>query len=190
MRNLSRVSLAALAVVAMLTGCVRSEPIHPPRSTSTPTPSAEPLFASDAEALAAATAAYAAYLKVSDEILMQGGIHPERIDAVTTKSWADIQAVSFREEHQKGWVSSGGSRYDGMTLQTYDSDATVGSVAVAVYVCVDVSAVDVRDRNGVSVVSSDRPDRAPMEVSFERRNEESQDLLVSEEAPWSGLGTC
>ncbi len=68
MRAPTSIALVALAVL-LLSGCL------PPQTTVTPTPeaTAAPVFASDEEALAAATAAYAAYLAMSDQIFAEGG---------------------------------------------------------------------------------------------------------------------
>ena len=60
-----------LALAACSTG---GTPLPP-----APSPSVTPVFASDEEALAAAKDAYTAYLKVSDQILVDGGANPDRI---------------------------------------------------------------------------------------------------------------
>ncbi|MDQ1582169.1 MAG: hypothetical protein QOF36_223, partial [Microbacteriaceae bacterium] len=73
MRIVSRGILATLAgaglIVITLAGCATS-------ASPMPTPSAvhSPLFASDEEALKAATDAYAAYLAMSDTIAQEGGV--------------------------------------------------------------------------------------------------------------------
>ncbi|HAM26286.1 MAG TPA: hypothetical protein DCP11_06130, partial [Microbacteriaceae bacterium] len=170
----------------ILAGCTKTEPIVTPA----PTPSSTPLFASDADALEAATGAYAAYLKVSDQILMDGGVNPERIASVATKSWAAIQMASFAKERDRGWRSTGGSTFDGLTLQQQETTSRMRVPVITAYVCVDVSAVDVFGRDGVSVVSEDRPDRSPVEVSFELAESTSKTLLVADESSWSGPGVC
>ncbi|MCU1637074.1 MAG: hypothetical protein JWQ68_2313, partial [Cryobacterium sp.] len=59
------------------------------------TSSEPPVFATDEDALAAATEAYAAYLSMSDRILMDGGAQPERIREVATKPLADLEIAGF-----------------------------------------------------------------------------------------------
>ncbi|HWU47090.1 MAG TPA: hypothetical protein VN133_10080, partial [Humibacter sp.] len=54
--------LGALLLGGVLAGCTPSAP----KPTHSPTASRTPMFASDEEALKAATDAYAAYLKMSD----------------------------------------------------------------------------------------------------------------------------
>ncbi|HEX3679638.1 MAG TPA: hypothetical protein VHU90_07950, partial [Galbitalea sp.] len=60
--------LVAVTAMLVLAGCVQP----PPPVIPTSGPSAAPVFASDAAALAAAKKAYLAYLAVSDQILIDG----------------------------------------------------------------------------------------------------------------------
>jgi hypothetical protein len=175
----------ALALALALSGCVSADPAVTPQ----PQVSAKPLFASDAEALKAAEEAYAAYLKVSDQILADGGANPERILTVATKGWSEIQTVGFEDAKAKGWKSSGQTSFDGATLQANNSLAPRGQATVSIYLCVDVSAVSVADSFGMSVVSDIRPSRAPFEISFDSDDRESR-LLVAREDPWSGDDIC
>src|SRR3954462_13593979 len=70
--------LATAALLLALAGCVPTDS-HP---TSWPHPSATPVFASDAEALAAAEKAYAAYEAAVDRSLQS--ISVDGLDAVAT----------------------------------------------------------------------------------------------------------
>ncbi|HEY8912907.1 hypothetical protein [Lacisediminihabitans sp.] len=178
-----------VAVVAMLTGCVRAEPIPTPPPTSAPTPTATPLFASDAEALAAATAAYAAYVAMSDKILMQGGVDPGRIEEVTTNNQLTVELNGYRAAAERGLHSSGGTTFDQVALERYDTTSPDGRRVVALYLCEDVSKVDVVDANGISVVTSTRPNRVKYEVQFDESPRDSGALRVSQKAPWRG-GQC
>ena len=85
---IARVSAAALAVALVLVGCV---PTTTPASPA-PRPSATPVFATEAEALAAATEAYAAYVRVSDQILADGNTYTlsSTYDATQT---SDLHAI-------------------------------------------------------------------------------------------------
>ena len=80
MRIFPRVTFAALAAVLLLSGCVPTSPTVTPG----PLPSSTPIFATEDDALAAATAAYAAYVKISDQIFMEGGANPDRLKSVAT----------------------------------------------------------------------------------------------------------
>lgn len=171
----------AVALVLTMTGC--GEP--PPHVTPTPTPSAAPVFASDEEALAAAEESYAAYLAVSDEIFAEGGADSNRLAAVASGDFLEQSLAGFETVARNGWRSTGLSTFDSFELQSYDPSTRTD--AVKVYVCDDVSAIDVLDADGVSVVSPDRPDRTLFEVSFDLNL--SDTLLVSGQEVW-GSGKC
>ncbi|MBN9149914.1 MAG: hypothetical protein J0H56_00650 [Micrococcales bacterium] len=178
---------AGLAVVLLLAGCVPPDPIITPE----PGPGATPVFASDEEALAAATDAFAVYLKVSDQILAEGGVNPERLLAVATKEWFDAQSTGFEEARAKKLHSVGKTAFDKVSLQQYDSSAIDGVGIVRVYLCVDLTGLDVVDANGHSVVTDTRPDRSPFEVTFDLASEPASDeLLVANEEPWGGRDFC
>ena len=72
--------LAMLLAAFMLSGCA-STPVPTPTSA---TPTVAPVFATEEEALAAATEAYAAYQELIDRIFSEGGKAPSRIAAVVT----------------------------------------------------------------------------------------------------------
>jgi hypothetical protein len=188
MRVVRRVGAAAVAVAfaALLGGC--SPQVQPPPPK--PSPSSSPVFASDEEALAAATKAYAAYLKVSDQILMDSGADPDRIEEVSTSTWANAQMKGFRSATERKWRSTGGTTFDSVSLQRYDSRSTDGIGIIRVYLCLDVSTVDVLDSNGNSVVSDSRPDRSALEVWFDQGQSDKHRLLVAGEEPWTGTSQC
>jgi hypothetical protein len=174
----------ATAVMLALAGCVPSDS----PATSAPSASPTPVFASDAEALAAAEAAYAAYLKVSDQIFIDSGKYPERLHSVATKSVYRDEAKAFRSAQEKGWRSTGGSIADNFSLESYQP-GDPGHI-VTVYLCSDVSNVDVLDPSGKSVVSPNRPSRTPFEVSFEYRPSAAGRLVVGDSTVWVGEGVC
>src|SRR5690606_24012229 len=97
MRSALALAAATVTVAVLLSGCVQQGPeVTPP-----PEPSTTPIFASDEEALAAATEAYEAYLAMSDLIAQEGGVNPERIESVAVrKALADaLEGFSvFREQ--------------------------------------------------------------------------------------------
>jgi hypothetical protein len=175
----------AVAVLAMC-GCVAPEPVAVP----TPDASATPLFASDEEALAAATEAYARYVAVSDQILIDGGLKPERLLEVATQAVFEKQSEGYQIAFERGWRSTGGTVVDSVTLQDFASNAVEGTDIVTVYACIDVSKVDVVDASGASVVSDSRPDRSPYEASFDAVNGTSTKLVLSGEKIWTGENFC
>jgi hypothetical protein len=183
-RRLVALSAAALMTVAALGACTQPSP-EPSRSTA-PTVKHTPAFASDADALKAATDAYAAYLKMSDTIFSQGGINPERIGPFVSKAMETRESSGYREFEKRGWKSTGTSTFDNVKVQQIDS---VDRVPITLYLCLDVSGVDVVDADGQSVVSEERPDRSPVVAVFDLR-EGSRQLVVDSVDPWSGDAVC
>lgn len=182
-----RKALVAAAVsfvaIAALAGCVGHDPVV----TLPPSPTTTPVFASDEEALAAAEAAYGEYLRVSDEILIDGGANPERLKPFVTDAFYEDELVGFRQAIEKGWHSTGGTKVVNWTLQSF-SPSDLRSVVI--YLCSDVSAVDVLDSNGVSVVSANRPTQTAFEVGFVSGHKTTAALLVADKTVWDGGGVC
>ncbi|MGO4104892.1 hypothetical protein AB4Y63_13135 [Leifsonia sp. YAF41] len=182
----ARAGLLLVAAALVLSGCASAPDPVPSESRS----AAEPVFASDEEALAAATEAYAAYLQMSDQILMDGGFDPDRIRPLVSRPMAESEIRGFKEISDKGYRSSGGSEFENLTLQSREEADGESSGRIVVYLCSDVSAVDVWDSNGVSVISASRPDRTPFEVVFTSNTSDPQHLIVSSSDVWEGNGVC
>jgi len=175
------------AVVALtLVACVPDdEPVRPD-----PSPTAEPIFASDEEALAAAEEAYAAYLAVSDQILQDGGLEPDRLLHVATEKLYADAIGGFDKFASNGWRAVGSTAFDSLQLQSYDASAPPGEPLVVIYACVDLSGIDVIDSSGVSVVSATRVSRSPYQVALTLVDVDDPDLLVAGDEPWDGGDYC
>jgi len=175
-----RLLLAAGAVVFLIamTGCDGPSP----HVTVAPTPSATAVFASDEEALAAAEASYAAYLAIADEVFADGGADAERLREVATGDLLETELKGFKDVTEKGWRSTGGSTFDSMVLQRYDPHARPQEITV--YLCDDISAVDVVGPDGTSVVSPTRPSRTLFQATFEY-DATNDRLLISDHEVWS-----
>jgi len=175
--------VVAVALLLALAGCVPTS-THP---TASPHPSATPVFASDAEALAAAEKAYAAYLKVSDQ-LAQGGwkdvdsLVPYARGAALSNDLKTAKELSSKSLRQVGTTS-----FDSARLESLE-DHGDGTAVVTVYLCLDVSEVDVLGPSGASVVPSSRQSRVPLEVDID--NLRSSRFKVSRSDAWSGTDFC
>ena len=178
--------LIVLAATLALVGCVPDDdPI-----VLDPDPSVSPIFESDEEALAAAEAAYAEYLEISDQVLNDGGKNPERLLAVVSEELYQQAAEGFESMESGGLHGVGLTRYDSAVLQSYFADALPGEQIIAIYVCVDLSGLDVVDANGTSVVSPARIERSPYVVGFASVDFDDPSLLVSSDEPWDGEDFC
>jgi hypothetical protein len=172
--------IALAAVALLLTGCVQAGPAAKP-----PTPSSTPLFATEADALKAATEAYAAYLKVSDQITADGGADPERIAPYVTATQLKRDLKTYSTYEARGYFSRGTSKFDTAVVENY-SDA--GDVAV--YLCSDFSEIRLVNADGQDITSPDLAARTPMEISFTAGASKKQDLLMSRSEQWSGTDFC
>lgn len=171
------VAAGAAVLLVVLSGCDGP----PPHVTPVPTPSVTPVFASDEEALAAAEESYAAYLAVSDQIFAEGGVDADRLRTVATGTFLEASLQGFQEVQASGWHSTGVSKSDSYQLQKVEPAGLL-----SVYLCTDVSDIDVLDSTGQSVVSPDRPNRTLFEVTFEVADTH---LLVASREVW-GNGQC
>ena len=168
---------AVLLVAVALAGCSTPQPT--PAVTKKTVPS--PMFASDAEALAAATKAYAAYLKVSDEIFHEGGADPARIKPyVTAMAYVQTRS-SFKVLRDRGWHTVGESAFSGMEIERFNSES------VSAFLCSDVTNVRVIDDSGADVTPESRAEVLPIEVTFRI---DGGSLRLNTSDSWSGSNFC
>jgi len=177
------VGAVTLLGVLLLTGCGGGDPIP----TLPPTPSATPIFASEEEALAAAEEAYAAYLSGWDLVASEGGVEPERLSEWAVGDFYQEELEGFETFRDNNWRAVGQSRLHSAKLQYLDVTGQ-DAFPLAAYVCVDVSALDVVDASGNSVVSPSRPDLQAFEVFFEISSD--QVLVPSVRDPWQSEPIC
>ena len=178
---MGKVVTAAGAVTVLLltlSGCTESPPLVPP----VPAPSDTPVFASDEEALAAAEAAYAKYLEVSDAITADGGGGGERLSGLVTVEQLTAALDRFEKFQATGNRTQGSTGFDSASLQRWD-DFDLG-----IYLCLDVSGVRVLDLGGVDVTPADRPNRIPLEIAFQLDNDGG--LVLASSDVWGDGDYC
>ena len=185
--------LAALALGFLLavSGCSSENPSYAPA----PPPgndgfAAEPLFASDEEALEAAAAAYRAYYAVVDQILNDGGANPERLNSLVAPNILEIERVGYASFSEQGYRGSGSTSVDTVVLQQYNVMARPAQVLITIYACVDVSKTDAVGAKGTSVVVPNRQTRHAYEASFSTQPNGAMPLILSEENQWTGNDFC
>lgn len=180
-RRLALAVLPLVLLVAPLAACTESARIPPPEPSAT----VEPLFASDEEALAAATEAYEEYLAVLDVALQQ----PANVDASFTEV-AVGPALDEAVESMSTFVDQG-LRIVGMrevtAAQFQQSIVSDDQVALQIYVCESVANVDILNSDGVSLVQPERPDLTAFEVTLVA---DEQQILVEQRIVWEGGGVC
>lgn len=174
-------AMALLATLA-LAGCAPPAPQAP-----SPTATDAPVFASDAEALAAATEAYAAYLALSDQISREGGANSHRMAALVSKDVLAEELTGFDQFQSAGAHSVGTTKFSVAKLQSAEY-ATSRRTVISLYICEDVSGVNVLDETGASLVSAARNPITPFEVRFEMSRLST--LVLTERSVWAGVTFC
>lgn len=186
MRRCERGGAAAIPVAALLAGLLLiagcTPTPAPTKSSAAPSPSATPLFRTDAEALAAAKDAYQRFIDVSDEISHEGGTNPERLETVAQDPLLSLDLQGFAQMRSDGSHTVGNTRLAGITLQAVNS----GSVVHA-YICIDLSDVGVVDRSGTTSYNNTSTTRQTFVVILSPKG---SNLLPSEREPWGGTEPC
>jgi hypothetical protein len=180
-RRLLLVALSLTLLTASLAACAGSTRIPSP-----PPPAAEaPLFATDEEAFEAATVAYEKYLAVLDQWL-QGLDGP--IEELSNYSTGDALAEaeeSVRIFIEEGLRITGPRALSNVVLQRFEAEK--GGAEVALYVCEDVTRVDLLGPDGLSQVELDRPSTTPFQVVVIFNSEGAR---VQQREIWGGEGVC
>lgn len=183
--TLKVLGLAVTVALALgLAGCSQPDPHVIPQSE----PSVKPVFASDADALAAAKAAYLAYLKVSGEVIDDGGVDPKRVLSVVTQSEYRVEAAEFRQFRANHWHGTGQIEVSSISLQGYFPAHDKGIVSA--YLCLDLSQADVVNSDGYSVVSQSRPSAQAIQAEFDLVRSTPAKLKLATNEPWAGGGIC
>jgi predicted small lipoprotein YifL len=175
------VGAAVVLGMLALSGCGGSDPLP----TLPPTPSTAPVFASEEEALAAAEAAYAAYLEMSNLISSEGGVDPERIAPFVTPEQLpdELDGLAFFVEN--GIRSVGAAQVTEVFLQQYNESG--GAAEVTFYVCLDVTDVVILNAKGADVTPADRAPIVALEVSYVGTAEA---FLLADSDQWSDSQFC
>ena len=182
---IARASAAAFAVALLLVGCV---PTNTPASPA-PKPSATPVFATEAEALAAATEAYAAYSKASNQVTADGGKHPDRISRFVSPDQLKRELKGFLFYKENSVSSRGTSKFDSVRIESFAGQSR-GNFELSVYLCSDVSTIRLFDSTGADVTPHELPNRSAMEVGFELGDRSHEELIVSRSESWTGNDYC
>ncbi|WP_137846007.1 hypothetical protein [Microbacterium sp. 2FI] len=139
-------AVALLLLASALSACTPSpEPTEP-----------TPLFASEAEAFAAAEETYRAYVDALNQVDLSDPATFEDVYAWTTGDLNRSDRQGLTTYHAEGTVVSGESS----VALVEGSTANISRGTVDLAVCLDVSNIDVRDSDGNSVVD---PDRTPVQ---------------------------
>jgi hypothetical protein len=176
-------ALGLVLITAGLTSCATPKTgLQPPE----PNPSATPVYASEEEALAAAEELYGRYTKLANAIGQAGWKDTDAYAEVARGRALDSELATAADYSSKGYHQVGNLTFDSLALQQL-RDGGSGSVTMTVYVCLDVTDVDVLDRHNRSVISPERLDRQPLEADID---DVDGQLKVTRSEAWSGDNFC
>lgn len=173
----------ACLLLLSVSGCAEAPTSAPTSSPPTPTP----VFASDEEALAAATEAYANYQAMADEITGDGGDAPERIAKYVSEEYLPDEVHQYEGYKQANARSVGATAFVVHSAQRLDYlDASATSLSL--YICDDVSGIEVLDETGASLVSESRMAITPFEVEFVLDGDGN--LVIDSRDVWKQANFC
>ncbi len=173
--------LASLPLLA--SGCSPEAAVPAPP----PTADAEPLFASDEEALAAAEAAFEEYLDVSFEVYADGGEDPGRLESVATGSILESDLAQAEQFRAEGLKQTGDPVVLATSLQSYNG-GSAETAEVIVYSCLDAFSVQAVDSSGRAIGDPNRQPTVTVENLFVADAEGG--LLLSESSLWEDGPEC
>lgn len=173
-----------MLLVVSLAACTESTripPAEPPSAT-------QPLFASDEEALAAATAAYEEYLAASNEASADPNAPFDKLEALVTVEYLVELADSLDQLSRQGLRTSGATRLEDAELQQVFEDSK--GTTVIIYACLDVSGVRVIDSKNADVTPADRDLIVGLEIEFLAPPSAPSEFLVSSSETWGEGSLC
>lgn len=173
--------LAASALI--VSGCSPEAAVP----SAPPAAEAEPLFASDEEALAAAEAAYAEYLTVFDTVFEEGGADPQRLEAVASDEALKADFERAERFQSESFTQQGTSTVLGTALQQH-SPGPAGVAEVTTYTCLDSFSITVITADGIDVGNPDRAATVTFSNTFESTAE--GDLLLVRSEFWTEGAEC
>lgn len=178
-------ALAVAGVALMLSGCVGA-----PAGTSSTSPSASaaPVFASDEEALAAAEAAYEAYRAASAEVSSDGGVGADRVVPFVSEGFASVVLDEFSALQASGLHMEGTTTIDTISLAGWSSFD--GHAEVTMYLCRDVSGARAVNAQAEDVTPAGRDDRVPLQAHLVSGSTNPSVLVVDGVEQWSGDDFC
>lgn len=167
-----------------LTACTSPQPTPIPSSTT------EVVFASEEEALAAVTATYEEFLRISNQILQDGGSNPERIDAITSPEVAEIEHESYARMRNNGYRTTGDIILSSPRLRQFYTHADSVGVVGRMFACEVISGVDVVNADGVSQVPEGRPSAVGFEILVGVESTRSDHFIIVSKDAEEGASTC
>lgn len=180
--------LAVAAVVGcglLLPGCVPPADVVVPVETA----DAQPVFASDEEALAAAVEAFRSYSEATARVSQQGGEEPEIVKPFVTDELFQRELEAFDELRRLDIRLIGSVDYSPHTLQQQWIEDD-GRAHVIAYFCADSTGYQVVKAGSQPYRPESVPEAYVVEVGFVSEVSGSSKLLVEEVGEWKSPDGC
>lgn len=155
-------SLRAPTALVVLLATLLSLAACSPAPDATPSPTATPLFATEKEAFAAAEATFDSYVQALNSVDTTDPHTFEPVFELSSGSVETADRKNFSEWHADRMVLTGAARVVSFTGVESRPPFTKATAAV----CLDVSAVQITNRDGSSGVSPTRPSVYGIEVEL------------------------
>ncbi len=182
-RGVAAALAAAGAVALLLSGCTGGAPAASPSPSAD---AAEPIFATDEEALAAAVEAYEAYMAVDAQIGEDGGSDPERILGVVSEEYSLDVIAEYEDLADHGYKVTGTSTID--TTSLVEKAGNESHAVVTIYACVGVGTTRIIDAGGIDITPVNRDPETPLVLVFAGTN--ADELKLTRSDLWTGSDFC
>lgn len=163
-----RPAVAAVALLFALGGLSACTPEPEPTETA-------PAFASEEEAFAAAEETYRAYVDAVNRVDLSDPATFEDVYAWTAGELNTQERQTYSAWHAEGFAIDGSASIDRLVRQ----QAELNEGQVVLGVCYDVTSVDVLDRDGASIVDSDRADVQKLRVTLATTTSTATGLVIT-----------
>ena len=163
------IAAALICATTLTAGCA-------PDPDPTPTPTG---FTSQAEAFAAAEKTYRAYVNALNNVDLTDPATFEDVYKWETGEALADEKKSLTGMHADGWIMEGDTEPGIASLR---DSSTTSENTVVIHVCMDVGNVSVHDASGASLVSEDRPDVQPLDVTLVASSQSATGLVISRTA--------
>ncbi|MBX9472899.1 hypothetical protein [Microcella sp.] len=175
----------AIALVVPIAACTQATRLP----ESEPSSEVAPLFASDEEALAAATAAYEEYLVLSSAASADPNFDRSELLRMADVRYFDEVVASIDALHAEGLRTEGVIGLRSASLQQYVSE-TPSDATIIIYACIDVSSVRVVDQSGTDRTPAERQELVPLEVEIWAAGRVTPSFAVARSESWPEGSIC
>ncbi|MWB97667.1 hypothetical protein [Agromyces seonyuensis] len=172
---------SALALLLAMSGCSAADVPEPVATTNAPLE-----FADEAEARAAAEAAFGRYHDVQQRAWQSGGVDVADFESVAVDDALDGAIIDANGFKDAGLHTVGETSFEVREIQQYWHDDE--TLFVQFTICEDLSGLDGLNADGESMVS---PDRQPFVPYTATAMGSDPDLMkISEYESWRGSNYC